>query len=225
MVWACLAKGSRMLVIHEPKVGPKVAAKPGPKTKSGRRKAGPSGGGVSMTKRYTFSELMKMTKAQQKEWMVIEETRPGNEEKLDNGCNRFTHVRKCLAPLYSIVGRRKGKFSLLQDNAKSHVSNYSRMWLHLRDIKTLDHPANSPDLNPCELLWCYLKRRVAAWKSMTETQLRKRVKEEFDKIPQKMIDNWVGRYWSRIQLCRDLKGKWVGDVKIRKPTAVMAMRG
>ena len=47
---------------------------------------------------------------------------------------------------------------LMQDNAPVHVSHSSNTWLNLNNIKTIDWPSRSPDLN----LLGILVRRIYA---------------------------------------------------------------
>ena len=45
---------------------------------------------------------------------------------------------------------RRGTILYQQDNATVHKAHLTKMWLLYQNIKTIDWPAHSPDLNPIE---------------------------------------------------------------------------
>ena len=68
-----------------------------------------------------------------------------------------------------------------QDNAAIHTAHFTKMWLLLKNIKTMDWPAHSPDLNPIENLWGLLARRVYADGRIFQTtsELKSTILEEW----------------------------------------------
>lgn len=85
--------------------------------------------------------------------------------KIDSAsyCGFLSHT---LLPWYRKQRAAKKKnMMLMQDNAPSHASKYSKTWLSkngFRDDKIMDWPPCSPDINPIENLWSIIKWKVYA---------------------------------------------------------------
>ena len=85
------------------------------------------------------------------------------------------------------VERKTGQKCILQeDNDPSHGTrsavNYARAYKQRHNIQTLEHPAQSPDLNPMEAVWNILKQRVRRKKWKTKDDLKRVILEEWEGI-------------------------------------------
>ena len=58
-------------------------------------------------------------------------------------------------------------------------------------------PPRSPDLNPVEHAWSWIKRALGR-KHLTPAQVRPRVQELWDQIPSGVISAWISSMPSRV---------------------------
>jgi transposase len=97
---------------------------------------------------------------------------------------------------------------LQQDNAPAHMSRAATEWFNANRVELLDWPAQSPDLNPIEHLWDYLKRRLSDYEQPPESihKLWERVQVEWEKITPDFCARLVNSMPQRIQAVLDAKG-------------------
>ena len=95
-----------------------------------------------------------------------------------------------------------------QDNDTKHTSKRAKIWFEERDIKLLDWPAQSPDLNPIEHTWGYLKKCLSGYKraSTGVYQLWDRVVVEWGNISVEECQKWIESMPRRIQAVIKAKG-------------------
>jgi transposase len=74
----------------------------------------------------------------------------------------------------------QGSWFLLQDNAPYHASNETKRWLHNHGVSCIDFPPYSPDLNPIENLWAYLKRRIES-----------RFPKDIEELQEFLLEEWA----------------------------------
>lgn len=103
-----------------------------------------------------------------------------------------------VVPFAPFIGNN---FILMQDNARPHVARCVTEYLDEVGITRMNWPAYSPDMNPIEHLWDILGRRlrsrIAAPASLYE--LRAALLEEWENIPQEVIQQLIGSMGRRIQ--------------------------
>jgi hypothetical protein len=89
-------------------------------------------------------------------------------------------------------------FWFQQDNDPKHTSivcrNYLQGKVQTGEIKLLDWPAQSPDLNPIELLWDEVQRRLdKEGKPTSHDDLMEKIKHVWANIPASVLDKLVAR--------------------------------
>jgi transposase len=55
----------------------------------------------------------------------------------------------------------------------------------------MTHPANSPDLNPIELIWAYMKARIEGLEIKSQQDLEDAIFETWEKIPDRVVQNCI----------------------------------
>ncbi|GFX15778.1 transposable element Tcb2 transposase [Trichonephila clavipes] len=85
------------------------------------------------------------------------------------------------------------KFVFMDDNATCHRTLADQDCLDSEGIQRLVWPARSPDLNPIENVWDALGRQVAGrnYPPTNKNTLIRALTEEWDKLPQQLLDNVV----------------------------------
>ncbi|GFT27681.1 hypothetical protein TNCV_3570531 [Trichonephila clavipes] len=85
------------------------------------------------------------------------------------------------------------KFVFMDDNATCHRTLAVQDCLDSEGIQRLVWPARSPDINPIENVWDALGRQVAGrnYPPTNKNTLIRALTEEWDKLPQQLLDNVV----------------------------------
>jgi len=103
------------------------------------------------------------------------------------------YLRNQLAPTFS-----QDKVLLL-DHSSVHRSKLVLDTLGECGIKYLFLPPYSPDLNPIELMWAWLKAYLRKAKARTHKKLEKAIKHAFDTVRPEFIANWFKHCGYEIQ--------------------------
>jgi transposase len=98
------------------------------------------------------------------------------------------------------------RWHLLQDNSPIHASNEVQDWLADNEISKFDFPRYSPDLNPMENLWAYLKRELGHDFYENTEQLAAAVQKQWCNIPSEILLALVKSMPDRLEAVRVQRG-------------------
>ena len=96
------------------------------------------------------------------------------------------------------------------DNDPKHKAKSVQKWLSEQEFKTLEWPAQSPDLNPIEHMWSELKRRLNKFNSPPKgvIELWERIQQIWNEISPEVCQNLFNSMTKRIHAVLKSKGKW-----------------
>ncbi|GFT33732.1 transposable element Tcb2 transposase [Trichonephila clavipes] len=137
-----------------------------------------------------------------------------------NGCTRLhvvangtmtgqRYIDEVLLPHVRLFRGAVGdKFVFMDDNATCHRTLAVQDCLDSEGIQRLVWPARSPDLNPIENVWDALGRQVAGrnYPPTKKNTLIRALTEEWDILPQQLLDNVVQSMVRRVECCITLHG-------------------
>jgi hypothetical protein len=101
----------------------------------------------------------------------------------------------------------------MQDNAPAHSSKYTKTWLQTHGITVIKWPPNSPDLNPIEIVWNWIKQWIqevygieidsveSQGKKLRPERLRQMVQQAWEQITEEDLNSLLR---SMHQRCQDI---------------------
>ena len=96
---------------------------------------------------------------------------------------------------------------LQMDNAKYHWTTDAFQFYYEKNVKLIDWPPYSPDLNPIENVWALMKRKISGRKFTSMNSLKNELYKIWADIEIETIEKiWMSIY-DRIQDCIDSEGK------------------
>ncbi|GFU85968.1 transposable element Tcb2 transposase [Trichonephila clavipes] len=122
------------------------------------------------------------------------------------------YIDEVLLPLVRLFRGAVGdKFVFTDDNATCHRTLAVQDCLDNEGNQRLVWPARSPDLNPIENVWDALGRQVAGrnYPPTNKNTLIRALTEEWDKLPQQLLDNVVQSMVRRVECCITLHGSHI----------------
>ena len=98
-------------------------------------------------------------------------------------------------------------YSFQQDNLSSHGEAGVQKWFKAKAINLLDWPSNSPDLNPVENLWGWLKQEVKKENPRSLDDMKASLVRNWNKTTINFLKNFIDSLPQRFRLCIENGGE------------------
>lgn len=100
------------------------------------------------------------------------------------------------------------EWTLQEDNDPKHRSKLCTEWKERSGIVTLDWPSQSPDANPIENVWAYIKHKLRGKRTHNLKQLSRAIRQIWRTLPFEYAVNLVESMPRRCQAIIDSGGDW-----------------
>lgn len=97
-------------------------------------------------------------------------------------------------------------FVFQQDNDPKHTSKLASKFFEINNIKKLDWPSQSPDLNVIEHLWSELKRRYGDYKAKNKKELFFKIQEIWIELGSEFPEKLVNSIYKRCIAVMEARG-------------------
>lgn len=104
--------------------------------------------------------------------------------------------------------RKNTKWILQEDNDPKHRSRLCTAWKQENDIELLDWPSQSPDANPIENVWSWMKLKLRGKQIWKVQELVRQIRLIWRSLPQEYAIKLVESMPRRCQAIIDNEGDW-----------------
>jgi len=113
--------------------------------------------------------------------------------------------------LIDVMDRKfgKNKWRLLQDNARPHAAQYTQEFIEENNIRLIVHPPYSPDLNPIEKVWAWMKSDIVQTTYDNVELLIKVVQKKWNSMTIKYQNDLIDHHMDVVKKVHDAGGVYV----------------
>ena len=105
----------------------------------------------------------------------------------------------------------KGKYFFMQDGAPCHTAEATVSWISGQAKILPGWPANSPDLNPIEMIWGIVKKKLNELSDVTVAKIRDTVERTWNSIAEETINQLVASMQSRLEMVIAVNGNTISS--------------
>ena len=129
----------------------------------------------------------------------------------DETLDRFSYFDilndHCIEQMNASYG--KGHWCLVQGNARPRIASLQTDWLKEKKIRLLEHPPYSPDLNPIEKVWNFIKQQLYTKPFANLDELENIIKSVWDSIDFDYINKLIDNHIKTIELVYNSDGAYL----------------
>lgn len=132
--------------------------------------------------------------------------------KIINGyMNADEYIKTLENGILDVMNNSNNSIHTFQDdNAPCHRSKRVKEWFRVNGISRFDWPSSSPDLNPIENLWTFLKKKIIRKAPNNKKNLISAIERVWtEEIPIQLIENLIKSMSKRIKMVIKSKGAWI----------------
>lgn len=118
------------------------------------------------------------------------------------GVTSQRYINQVLQPVVVPFFARRRRCLFQQDNAPAHSARATQQFLRQRNIPVMEWPAKSPDMNPIEHVWAFLKTRINRLpnRPANAAELRDELRRQWGRVPAAFKNRLVNSMPNRCQL-------------------------
>jgi transposase len=141
-------------------------------------------------------------------WGCISSKGVGRLVFIEETMNKFLYssiLANNLRPSAELLGM--SSFIFQQDNDPKHKSKFVTRFLEENGISVLEWPSQSPDLNPIEHVWAYMKRELRGKSFKNKNELKVHLLSLWENVPGELLKKIVDSMPRRIRAVLAANGK------------------
>lgn len=142
-------------------------------------------------------------------WGCITYQGPGLLTLYDGRMDQYNYIEtleNALIPTRDLFLGGDPGWIFQQDNAPCHRAKSVSDWFKENNIRVLQWPARSPDLNPIENIWSYIDHKLTKAPVTSAESLKDSLKQHYDSITVEYCQNLFNSIKRRCKLCINNNG-------------------
>ena len=126
---------------------------------------------------------------------------------IDGKMDKWKYLEILKTHLKNSIEKMKNPFFVFpHDNDPKHTAKVCKDHLAQNIISTLEWPAQSPDLNPIEHVWAYIKSIISGKKFKNKDELEREVRNVWENFPDELRKKLIDSFQSRLKHVIKAKG-------------------
>ena len=136
-------------------------------------------------------------------WGCVSGVGMGQLTRIEGNVDAEAYYRVLRYQMAPAMRHQGGRHALIfmQDNAPTHKSKKALTFLQRNNYVVLDHPAQSPDLNPLENIWWAIKQTLLDMPLPSNADdLYEKIKQIWEKYPKDELVKYIEVYPAALRL-------------------------